>query len=126
MRFAEVVVVLLDAQQPFETQDLRIADLAEREGRAVVIAANKWDLEDDKSAKLASLREMAERLLPQLRGVPVVTVSALTGRGIERLQAAIVGAGARTDELRQMLEASFGQLNTEFGFVLRRADSQAG
>ncbi|MBM3612838.1 MAG: ribosome biogenesis GTPase Der, partial [Alphaproteobacteria bacterium] len=90
VRFAEVVVVLLDAAQPFETQDLRIADLAEREGRAVVIAANKWDLEDDKSGKLAALREMAERLLPQLRGVPVVAVSALTGRGIDRLQSAIM------------------------------------
>ncbi len=89
VKFAEVVVVLLDAAIPFEQQDLRIADLAEREGRAVVIAINKWDAEEDKSAKLRLLREECERLLPQLRGVPLVTVSALTGKGLDRLRAAI-------------------------------------
>ncbi len=92
VKFAEVVVVLLDAAIPFEQQDLRIADLAEREGRAVVVAVNKWDLEEDKSAKLAGLKEAFERLLPQLRGAPLVTVSALTGRGIDRLQAAVMKA----------------------------------
>ena len=80
VRFAEVVVVLLDAAAPFESQDLRLADLAEREGRAVVVAVNKWDLEAEKPAKLAELREAFGRLLPQLRGAPMVTVSALTGR----------------------------------------------
>ena len=68
VKFAEVVVVLLDAAIPFEQQDLRIADLAEREGRAVVVAVNKWDIEDNKQAKLSELRESFERLLPQLRG----------------------------------------------------------
>ncbi len=92
VKFAEVVVVLLDAAIPFESQDLRIADLAEREGRAVVIAVNKWDTEDDKQDKLKMLKEEFERLLPQLRGAPLVTVSAKTGRGIDRLQAAIVKA----------------------------------
>ena len=92
VKFAEVVVVLLDAAIPFEQQDLRIADLAEREGRAVVIAVNKWDLEEDKGAKLAGLKEAFERLLPQLRGAPLVTVSARTGRGLDRLHAAIVKA----------------------------------
>ncbi|MGH1423261.1 MAG: ribosome biogenesis GTPase Der [Pseudooceanicola sp.] len=92
VKFAEVVVVLLDAAIPFEQQDLRIADLAEREGRAVVVAVNKWDLEDEKQSKLAGLKEAFERLLPQLRGAPLVTVSAKTGRGIDRLQAAIVRA----------------------------------
>ncbi|MAC81179.1 MAG: ribosome biogenesis GTPase Der [Rhodobacteraceae bacterium] len=89
VKFAEVVVVLLDAAIPFEQQDLRIADLAEREGRAVVVAVNKWDLEDDKNAKIRELRESFERLLPQLRGAPLVTLSARTGRGIDRLHAAI-------------------------------------
>lgn len=89
VKFAEVVVVLLDAAIPFEQQDLRIADLAEREGRAVVIAVNKWDLEDEKQAKLRDLKESFERLLPQLRGAPLVTVSAKTGRGLDRLNAAI-------------------------------------
>ncbi len=70
-------------------QDLRIADFAETEGRAVVVAVNKWDLEDDKQEKLAELKEMFERLLPQLRGAPLVTVSAKTGRGLDRLHDAI-------------------------------------
>ncbi|MEO0828914.1 MAG: ribosome biogenesis GTPase Der [Pseudomonadota bacterium] len=89
VKFAEVVIVLLDAAIPFESQDLRIADLAEREGRAVVVAVNKWDIEDEKQAKLASLREAFERLLPQLRGAPLVTVSAKTGRGLDRLAEAV-------------------------------------
>ncbi|KEJ95629.1 GTP-binding protein [Pseudosulfitobacter pseudonitzschiae] len=92
VKFAEVVVVLLDAAIPFEQQDLRIADLAEREGRAVVIAVNKWDIEDDKQDKLRELKESFERLLPQLRGAPLITVSAKTGRGLDRLHAAIMKA----------------------------------
>jgi GTPase len=92
VRFAEVVVVLLDVDIPFEVQDLRIADYAESEGRAVVVAVNKWDLEGEKQEKLAELKEMFERLLPQLRGAPLVTVSAKTGRGLDRLHDAIVKA----------------------------------
>jgi len=92
VRFAEVVVVLLDAAIPFETQDLRIADLAEREGRAVVVAVNKWDLVTGRQARLAELREEFDRLLPQLSGAPLVTVSALTGQGLDRLRAAVLKA----------------------------------
>lgn len=92
VKFAEVVVVLLDAAIPFEQQDLRIADLAEREGRAVVVAVNKWDVEDEKQQKLAHLKEAFERLLPQLRGAPLVTVSAKTGRGLDRLHQAVMRA----------------------------------
>ncbi|MCE8511141.1 ribosome biogenesis GTPase Der [Ruegeria pomeroyi] len=94
VKFAEVVVVLLDAAIPFEQQDLRIADLAEREGRAVVIAVNKWDVEENKQDKLRELKESFDRLLPQLRGAPLVTVSAKTGRGLDRLHAAILRAHA--------------------------------
>ncbi len=94
VRFAEVVVVLLDAATPFEQQDLRIADLAEREGRAVVLAVNKWDIEPERQAKLRGLRESFERLLPQLRGAPLVTVSARTGKGLERLHDAVMQAYA--------------------------------
>jgi len=90
VKFAEVVVVLLDAAIPFEQQDLRIADLAEREGRSVVIAVNKWDIEDEKQEKLKDLKESFERLLPQLRGAPLITVSAKTGRGLDRLHDAIL------------------------------------
>lgn len=92
VKFAEVVVVLLDAAIPFEQQDLRIADLAEREGRAVVVAVNKWDVEDNKQEKLRDLKEAFNRLLPQLRGAPLITVSAKTGRGLERLHDAILRA----------------------------------
>jgi GTP-binding protein len=92
VKFAEVVVVLLDAAIPFEQQDLRIADLAEREGRAVVVAVNKWDVEEHKQEKLRELKEAFGRLLPQLRGAPLVTVSAKTGRGLDRLHDAILRA----------------------------------
>jgi GTP-binding protein len=92
VKFAEVVVVLLDSAIPFEQQDLRIADLAEREGRAVIVAVNKWDIEDEKQEKLKKLKEAFDRLLPQLRGAPLVTVSAKTGRGLDRLQEAIMRA----------------------------------
>ena len=89
IQYAEVVVLLLDATIPFEKQDLALADLVEREGRAMVIALNKWDLIEDKNRTLAELREACERLLPQLRGVPLVTISGLTGRNIDRLMDAI-------------------------------------
>ena len=111
VKFAEVVVVLLDAAIPFETQDLRIADLAETEGRAVVIAVNKWDLEDDKQDKLKALLQAFERHLPQLKGAPLITVSAKTGRGLDRLHDAILRAHAiwnrrvSTAKLNQWLAA---------------------
>ncbi|MCC5958517.1 MAG: ribosome biogenesis GTPase Der [Rhodobacteraceae bacterium] len=92
VRFAEVVVVLLDAAIPFEQQDLRIADFAESEGRAVVVAVNKWDLEDEKQDKLKALRTGFEKLLPQLKGAPLVTISAKTGKGLDRLHDAVLRA----------------------------------
>ena len=79
----------METDTAYESQDLRIADLAAREGRAVVLAINKWDIAEDRGARAKELREMAGRLLPQLRGVPVVTVSGLTGRGLNRLAEAI-------------------------------------
>ncbi|MBV1702666.1 MAG: ribosome biogenesis GTPase Der [Hyphomicrobiales bacterium] len=90
VKFAEVVIVLLDATIPFEKQDLTIADLCEREGRAMVIGLNKWDLIADRGTRLAILREEATRLLPQLRGTAVVPVSGITGAGVEKLMEAAV------------------------------------
>lgn len=90
IRFAEVVVVVLDATIPFEKQDLQIADLIVREGRAPVIAFNKWDLIDNPQELLAELREKTGRLLPQVRGIQAVTVSAETGRGLDRLMEAVI------------------------------------
>src|SRR5215218_3308089 len=89
IRFAEVVVVLLDATIPFEKQDLTIVDLIESEGRALVIGLNKWDLVADKPGLLKELREEATRLLPQVRGVPIVPLSGLAGEGIDRVMAAV-------------------------------------
>lgn len=88
-KFAEVVVLLLDATIPFEKQDLTLADLVEREGRALVIALNKWDLIDAKGTKLGELREAAGRLLPQIKGAPVVPTSGATGEGIDKLMDAV-------------------------------------
>jgi len=89
IQYAEIVVLMLDATQPFEKQDLHLADLVEREGRGLVIAVNKWDLVRDKNAALADLREMCERLLPQVRGVPLVTISGIRGSNIPRLMQAV-------------------------------------
>jgi GTPase len=89
IQYAETVVLLLDATQPFEKQDLQLADLVEREGRALVIAVNKWDLIKNKNEKLAELKEMCTRLLPQVRGVPMVTLSGLKGKNIDRLMEAV-------------------------------------
>ncbi|MDE2578566.1 MAG: ribosome biogenesis GTPase Der [Hyphomicrobiales bacterium] len=90
VKFAEVVVLLLDATIPFEKQDLTIADLVEREGRALVIGVNKWDLIADRAAKIRELREEAARLLPQVRGAPVVPVSGATGEGLDALMKAVL------------------------------------
>jgi GTP-binding protein len=92
VRFAEVVVVLLDATIPFEKQDLTIVDLVEREGRAVVIGLNKWDLVADQPGLLKTLREEADRMLAQVRGVAVVPLSGLAGQGIDRLMEAVIAA----------------------------------
>lgn len=92
IRFAEVVVVLLDATIPFEKQDLSIVDLIESEGRALVIGLNKWDLVADQPGLLKELREEATRLLPQVRGVSIVPLSGLAGQGIDALMAAVVKA----------------------------------
>ncbi|TAK49911.1 MAG: ribosome biogenesis GTPase Der [Xanthobacteraceae bacterium] len=92
IRFAEVVVVVMDAQKMFEEQDLRIADLVEREGRALVLAANKWDLMERKPGAISALRTEADHWLPQVRGVPIVAVSGMTGDGLDRLMTAVENA----------------------------------
>jgi GTP-binding protein len=89
IRFAEVVVVLLDVENAFEEQDQRIADLIEREGRAVVIAVNKWDLAEHAPGAISKLRRQAEEKLTQLKDVPLVAVSGLTGEGLDRLMTAV-------------------------------------
>jgi len=94
IRFAEVVIVLVDAEAPFEEQDIRIADLVEREGRAIVIAVNKWDLITAEPGALNRLRGTVDRLLPQIKGVGVAVLSAKTGHGLDRLMESVIAAHA--------------------------------
>jgi GTPase len=83
--FAEVVVLLLDATRGLEAQDLRIADAVLQEGRALVIALNKWDVAENASALFNGVRAALEEGLAQVKGLPVLTVSAATGKGIDTL-----------------------------------------
>jgi GTPase len=115
VRFAEVVILLLDATIPFEKQDLTLADLVEKEGRALVIAVNKWDLVKGTPGLLKTLREKAGHALPQLTGVPVVPVSAAAGEGIDGLMQACLAAEevwsrrVSTSRINRWLEAAVGQ-----------------
>lgn len=106
IRFAEVVIIVLDATIPFEKQDLQIADLIIREGRAPIIAFNKWDLVEDRQLLLADLREKTERLLPQVRGIRAVPISGERGQGIDKLMENI----AITDQVWNR-RISTGKLN---------------
>ncbi|MGA7674560.1 MAG: ribosome biogenesis GTPase Der [Rhizomicrobium sp.] len=98
VRFADCVIVVIDAQAAFEKtatfekQDLTIADLIAREGRAVVFAANKWDLIEKRAGGIGKLREKVDRLLPQLSGAPLIAVSAVTGEGLDRLLPSVLAA----------------------------------
>lgn len=92
IRFAEVVVLLLDAERALEHQDLTIGDLVTEEGRALVIAINKWDIVDNKQARLKDLRSDIETRLAQVAGVRVVPVSALAEKGLDRLMDEIINA----------------------------------
>src|SRR5947209_11565476 len=112
IRFAEVVILVLDGEQMLERQDLAIARLVEEEGRALVLAVNKWDVVADKPKALERLRYRIEVSLPQLQGVATVTLSAKTGRGMEKLMPAVFPAHAAwnrriaTPALNRWLEAA--------------------
>jgi GTPase len=90
--FAEVVVLVMDKDHAFDIQDLQLADLVEREGRALIYVASKWDLEEDPQARMAELKHLAEDKLPQLKGTPFVVLSAHSGRGLDRLMPAVIKA----------------------------------
>jgi len=94
IRFAGCVIIVIDATQAFEKQDLVIADLVAREGRALVFAVNKWDSVDAKAGAVGSMREERDRLLPQIAGAPLVAISALSGEGVPRLLPAVLAADA--------------------------------
>jgi GTP-binding protein len=120
IKFAEVVVVLLDAAISFEKQDLSIADLVAREGRALVIGLNKWDLVADPGRRLSELREEADRLLPQVRGAPVIPVSGLTGSGLDKLMLAVLRVHALWNK-----RISTGKLNRWLEGVLEHTPPPA-
>jgi len=92
--FAEVVVLVMDKDNAFDVQDLQLADLVEREGRALVYVAAKWDLEENPQARMAELKTLADDKLPQLRGSPFVALSSHNGRGVDRLMPAVLKAHA--------------------------------
>ncbi len=89
LRYTELAIVVIDVEQPFEKQDLQLVDLVVQEGRAVVIAINKWDLVKNPPAKRKELQEMCDRLLPQIKGVPLITISATHAKGLEYLYEAV-------------------------------------
>jgi GTP-binding protein len=111
IRFADAVIVLIDATEDIERQDLALADLVAEEGRAIVIGLSKWDLIVDKQKRLKQVEDKLEDILPEIRGVPVVTLSAHQERGFERLMMAVSAAvekwSARipTGQLNRWLEA---------------------
>lgn len=115
VRFADVVIVLMDSERPFEDQDLRIADLVEKEGRGIVVAMSKADLVLKQAGSVKKLREETDHWLPQVKGVPVISVSGVTGEGIDRLLKAIVESHAvwnrrvPTSALNRWLEQTLAQ-----------------
>ena len=115
IRFADCVIVMMDATQPFEKQDLAIADLIAREGRAIVFAVNKWDVKENKQGAISELREMLDRLLPQVAGAELVAISARTGAGLDRLPAAVMAADRAwntripTAQLNRFLETALSR-----------------
>lgn len=115
LREAEVVILVLDALLGLEEQDIRIARLAEREGRAVVIALNKWDAVEDRAAARQRISDTLETSLNQLRGIEVVTISAATGAGVDKLMPAV----RRTHE-RWNRRIGTGALNRWFAHMLEK------
>lgn len=113
--FAEVVVLLFDALTPLEKQELALADLCMREGRALILVANKWDLVVDRDEAFRELREKVSRLLPQAPGVPIIRLSAKSGLGIKGLMPAVTrvyrdwNARIKTPDLNDWLEEATGR-----------------
>jgi GTP-binding protein len=92
VRFADCVILVMDAKEALEKQDLAIADLIAREGRAIVLVANKWDAVQNPQTARKELRERTDRLLPQVAGAQIIGLSALTGEGVDRLMPAVIEA----------------------------------
>ena len=113
--FAEVVVLLLDATLGLEAQDLRIADMVLKEGRALIIALNKWDAAHDQSSLFQGVRKALDEGLAQIKGVPLIAISGLTGKNIDILMKAAFEA---RDAWSRRVSTS--QLNRWFEAALER------
>ena len=113
--FAEVCVLMFDALTPLEKQELTLADLCIREGRALVLVANKWDLVVDRDEAFRDIRERVDRLLPQAPGVPIVRLSAKSGLGVNGLMPAVTSiyrdwnARIKTPDLNDWLQEATGR-----------------
>ncbi|MEO0755009.1 MAG: GTP-binding protein, partial [Pseudomonadota bacterium] len=92
LKFADVIALVMDADEAFEKQDLQIADLAVREGRAILYVVSKWDQVTNPSETAKALRDKANRLLPNARGAPIVFLSGLTGKHTDKMMPAVVKA----------------------------------
>jgi len=115
IRFAEAVVILIDASIDIERQDLTLADLAAQEGRAVIIALSKWDMVEDKQKHLKKVKDDLADILPEIRGVTVVPVSAHQEKGLDRLMEAVFAAVEKWNS-----RISTGQLNRWLETMLER------
>ena len=115
IRFADAVIVLIDASLEVERQDLTLADLAAQEGRAVILALSKWDMVDDKQKRLKDVKDDIAAILPEIRGVAIVPVSAHQEKGIDRLMEAVFAAVEKWNT-----RISTGQLNRWLETMLER------
>jgi GTPase len=115
LKMAEVVILAVDATEGLNDQDLRIAQLIEREGRACVLVLNKWDAVVDRNATRRAITDRLETSLTQMKGIPVVTLSALTGAGVERLLPVV----RRAHEIWNK-RVTTGELNRWFESALER------
>ena len=115
IRFADAVIVLIDAALEIERQDLTLADLAAQEGRAVVIALSKWDMVEDKQKRLKEVKEDMAEILPEIRGVTIVPISAHQEKGLDRLMEAVFAAAEKWNT-----RISTGQLNRWLEGALER------
>lgn len=126
IRMAEVVILMLDANMVMDKQDLTIARMVVEEGRALVIGVNKWDAATDRGATMQRLRDRLQTSLPQVRGIPFVTLSALKGNGLDRLMQAVLdihkvwNTRISTAALNRWLEFTLSQHPPPLGKTKRR------
>lgn len=109
LKYADIIALVMDPDDAFEKQDLQIADLAVREGRGLVFVVSKWDTVENHAQKMRELTDLAKRLLPNAKGAPLVTLSGLTGKRLDRFMPAVAkvyddwSARVKTGDLNRWL-----------------------